>query len=271
MRLRIALAALGIAVPGGAQASPQILALLSTGGPVPMECHGALCTAELSAFCLEERRATPEAGTVYRAAPQGTLVLTVTASDGSVREVSAHGYAAFTTLRDMTAVRVTIDRSALGDAARLAIRAGEEVALLPAPSSRHGRPHTTAEIALAVGPLRAAGARHVDRSAEAAVARDLTRALNALAQADEAAALMLAGAAAPVAKACATKVADDKARRASTIGVHGYWSGRGIVAEPSLRACLQAEHGNLMTRLNHAFWKRGSPPTAPPPPAPLRM
>lgn len=270
MRLRIALAALGIALPAGAQASPQILALLSTGGPVPMECHGALCTAELSAFCLEERRATPESGTIYRAAPQGTLVLVITASDGSVREVAGHAHATFTTLRDMTAVRVTVDRSALGDAARVAIRAGEEVALLPAPSARHGRPHSAAEIAHAVGPLRAAGARHVDRSAEAAVARDLSRALNMLAQSDEASTLVLAGAAASAVKACAAKVAEDKARRASTVGIHGYWTGRGIVAEPSLRACLEAAHGLLMTRLNRGFW-RGELPPAPPPAAPLRM
>lgn len=268
MRLRIALAILGLTAPAAAQASPQILALLSTEGPVAMECLGATCTAELSAFCLEERRATPESGTVYRAAAKSMLVLIVTASDGSVREIDGSRLATFASLRDMTAVRVSIDRSTLGDAARIAIRAGEETALLPAPSTRHGRPHSPAEIAYAVGPLRAAGARHVDRSAEARVARDLSRALNVLRQDDEAAALLLAGAAAPIVQGCAAKVAGEKARRTGTIGVYGYWTGRSIVAEPSLKACLEAAHGTLMTRLNQGFWKGGVPPEPAPTPAP---
>jgi hypothetical protein len=183
----------------------------------------------------------------------------VTASDGSVREIDAGRLATFSTLRDMTAVRVTVDRSSL-DAARMAIRAGEQTALLPVPSARHGRPHSPAEIDYAVGPLRAAGARHVDGSPEAAVARDLSRALNALRQADEAAALLQAGAAAPIARGCAAKVADEKARRKGTIGIYGYWTGRSIVAEPSLKACLEAAHATLMTRLNQGFWKGGVPP-----------
>jgi hypothetical protein len=267
MRLGIALALLGFLAPGAAHASPQILALLSTDGPVPLACRGATCTAELSAFCLEERRATPEAGTAYRAAA-GALVLIVTASDGSVRELDAAPLAAFASVRDMTAVRVSVERAALGDAARVSIRAAADVALLPLPSSRQGPPHSAAEIAEALGPLRAAGARHVDRSPEAALARDLSRAINQLAEADEAAALMLAGTAAPLVKACAAKVAEEKERGRTTVGVYGYWTGRGIVAEPSLAACLGEAHGTLMTRLNRRFWARE--PAAAAAPAPER-
>ena len=196
------------------------------------------------------------------------LILIVTASDGSVREIDARSLATFASLRDMTAVRVSIDRSALGDAARVAIRAGEQTALLPVPSARHGRSHSPAEIAYAAGPLRAAGARHVDRSPEAAVARDLSRALNVLRRDDEATALLLAGAAAPIVQGCAAKVAGEKARRKGTIGVYGYWTGRSIVAEPSLKACLEAAHGTLMTRLNQGFWKGGVPPEPAPAAAP---
>src|SRR5688500_17138173 len=90
MRLRIALAALGLAATASAaHASPQLLALLSTDGTVPLHCQGAVCSAELSAFCLERHRATPEAGTLYQAAPNAALVLVVTAADGSSREIDA--------------------------------------------------------------------------------------------------------------------------------------------------------------------------------------
>lgn len=273
MRLRIALAALSIAAaPGAAWASPQILALLSTDGPVPLHCVGAVCTAELSAFCLEQQRATPEAGTVYRAAPNAAIMLMITAADGSVHEIDGRSFVEFTSVRDMTAVRVAVDRRALGDAyrdaERIAIRSGTETALVPRPSQRDGRPHSVTEIAYATGPLRATAARHVDGSAEAAVARDLARALDALHAQDETAALWVSGVAASAVRRCAAEVAEVKARRKNIVGVLGHWTGRGIVGEPSLKSCLEEAHATLMTRLNQRFWKGEMPPMAPPKAAP---
>jgi hypothetical protein len=263
MRLRLAFAVLvSFGVMGAATAAPQILALLSTEGPVPLACEGAVCTAELSAFCLEEQRATPETGTAYRAAATGGLVLIVTARDGSVTEIDAAPLAVFASLRDMTAVRVTIDRRALGDVARVALRVAESSTLLPAVAKHDGRPHTGTEIARATGPLRSAAALIVDRGADAAVARDLSRALNLLQQEDEPAAALLAGAAAPVVRGCTAKLAEDRARRQSIIGLHGYWTGRSIVGEPSLKACLEEAHGTLMTSLNRRFWKGEAPAPA---------
>jgi hypothetical protein len=263
MRLRFALAALGLAATAAAaHASPQILALLSTEGTVPMHCQGAVCTAELSAFCLERHRATPETGTAYQAAPNARLVLVVTASDGSVREIDARRLAQFASVRDMTAVRVTIDRSALGDAARVGIRSGSETALLPVHIPQYGRPRLPEDIEQVTGPVRAS-AQGVDRSAEAAVARDLVRALDTVRRDDEKAALFVAGAALPVLRGCSAKVADEKARRLHTIGVYGYWTGRSIVGEPSLISCLEEAHASLMTRLNRRFWNGEIPAPAP--------
>jgi hypothetical protein len=264
MRLRIALAALGFAAAtAGAQASPQILALLSTEGTVPLHCQGAVCSAELSAFCLERHRATPEAGTLYAAAPNAVLVLVVTAADGSVREIDARGLAQFASVRDMTAVRVSIDRRALGDAARIGIRSGAETALLPVHLPRHGSPRLQHDIDRVIGPVRA-GAQGVDRSAEAAVARDLARALDVLRRDDEKAALRLAGAALPVVEGCASRVVEETARRKETIGVFGHWTGRGIVGAPSLKSCLEEAHASLMTRLNLRFWNGEIPAPAAP-------
>ena len=268
MRLRIALAALGLAAAApSAQASPQILALLSTDGTVPLHCQGAVCSAELSAFCLERHRATPDAGTHYRAAPNAVLVLVVTAADGSVREIDARRLAQFASVRDMTAVRITIDRSALGDAARIGVRSGSETALLPVHVPRYGNPRLKEDVEHVTGPVREA-AQGVDRSAEAAVARDLARALDTLRNEDEKAALLLAGAALPVVSHCAAAVAEDKARRNETIGVRGHWTGRSIVGEPSLKSCLEEAHASLMTRLNLRFWNGELPAPAAPKSAP---
>src|ERR1044071_8842305 len=101
MRLPIALALglpLSLAAFAPAEASPQILALVSTEGAVPMSCQGAVCTAELSTYCLEEQRATPETGTISRAAGKAAVTLIVTASDGSVREIDGRALAEFTSL-----------------------------------------------------------------------------------------------------------------------------------------------------------------------------
>jgi hypothetical protein len=264
MRLRIALAALGLAAgAAGAQASPQILALLSTDGVVPLHCRGAVCSAELSAFCLERNRATPESGTHYRAAPNAVLVLVVTAADGSVREIDARGLAEFASVREMTAVRVSIDRRALGDAARIGIRNGSETALLPVHRERHGPPRLAEDIRRVTGPVRV-GAQGVDRSAEASVARDLVRALDVLRHEDEAAALKLSGAALPVVRGCVERVAEETARRKETIGVHGHWTGRGIVGAPSLKSCVEEAHATLMTRLNQRYWNGEIPAPAAP-------
>lgn len=264
MRLRIALAALGLAAAAaGAQASPQILALLSTEGVVPLHCQGAVCTAELSAFCLERHRATPESGTLYHAAPNAVLVLVVTASDGRVREIDARALAQFASVRDMTAVRVSVDKRALGDVARLGIRSGSETALLPVHQERFGPPRLAEDLDRVTGPVRA-GARGVDRSAEATVARDLARSLDVLRHEDETAALKLAGAALPVVRGCAEGVAEEIARRKETIGVFGHWTGRGIVGAPSLKSCLEEAHATLMTRLNLRYWSGEIPAPAAP-------
>lgn len=268
MRLRIALAALGLAATApGAHASPQILALLSTDGAVPLHCQGAVCSAELSAFCLERNRATPEAGTPYRAAPNAVLVLVVTAADGGVREIDARRLAEFASVRDMTAVRVTVDRRALGDAVRVSLRSGGETALLPVHTPRYGRPRLAEEIERVIGAVRRS-AQGVDRSAEAAVARDLVRALDTLRHEDEKAAVLTAGAALPVVRHCAAKVAEEQARRKETIGVRGHWTGRGIVGEPSLRSCLETAHAALMLQLNLRYWNGELPAPAAPKSAP---
>lgn len=271
MRIRFALALLAsLGSAGAAQASPQILALLSTEGVVALACEGSSCIAELSAFCLEEKRATPQPGTAYRIAPGSGVVLVVTGDDGLTREIDAAPHARFVSLRDMTAVQVSVDRSGLGDAARVAIRAGTASVLLPEPTRRDGRAHTPAEVAHATGILRARAARIVDASPAAAVARDLSRAINLLRAGDEAAALLLAGDAAPLARACVAKVAETKSQGRGLVGVTSYWSGRRIVAEPLLRHCVEEAHGTLMTSLNRRYWRGEAGAAAPPRPA-LRM
>ena len=118
----------------------------------------------------------------------------------------------------------------------------------------------------AIGPLRATAAAIVDASSGAEIARGLSRALNLIAGGDDAA--LLTGAAAPIVRACATRLAEHAARRRDVVGIYGYWTGRGIVGTPTMRTCLEEAHGSLMTGLNRRFWRgeAASPAAAPPPP-----
>ncbi|MDP6174084.1 MAG: hypothetical protein QGF09_07970, partial [Rhodospirillales bacterium] len=47
----------------------QILGLAATADPVPLQCAGTNCTAELSAFCLQEEKPVSGKGTAYRLGP----------------------------------------------------------------------------------------------------------------------------------------------------------------------------------------------------------
>jgi hypothetical protein len=56
-----------------AQATPQVLALLETGGTVPMRCDDAGCRAELVSMCLQPERPLPLTGRRYQVTEAGHI------------------------------------------------------------------------------------------------------------------------------------------------------------------------------------------------------
>src|SRR5258706_119689 len=92
MVLRIQNMASLIALTGGlllassaAQAAPQVLGLVASIRPTPMQCTAAGCRADLSAFCLQQQRPDPGLGTAYRPAPNAAITLIVTSKSGDGR------------------------------------------------------------------------------------------------------------------------------------------------------------------------------------------
>ena len=61
--LSMALAAATFAARETRAELPQALGLVATAEPAPMQCRDGLCTAYISAFCLEEHRKSPRART----------------------------------------------------------------------------------------------------------------------------------------------------------------------------------------------------------------
>ncbi len=234
-------------------AAPQMLGLLATGAAVPLVCDAQRCTAELSVFCLQKERAAPATGTAYRLMEGGALALVVTDPRGAARTIEVRD-ARFESLRGMNAVRVTIDRRSLAGATGAALQVAANASLIPVPDARQARPLTAAEIGEATGVLRALGTHIVDQSPEALVLRGLNRALNRPHNSIERRSNNESAAVAARIRQCAREVAHTKAMRSGTIGIYGYWTGRGIGHEPSLRACIEAAHDEILGRLNERYW-----------------
>lgn len=152
-----------------ARTAPQILGLIASTAPVPMTCVGGTCTAELSSVCLQQHRPTPVTGTVYRPAKRTYIILTVTGPNGMERRLSVAAALTFTSLRQFSAVKVSLPEAMvrrLGEGAA-AISIGPMASLIPIAVPGDPHPLSAAEIARYTGPLR--------ELAERAFARDGAR------------------------------------------------------------------------------------------------
>ncbi|NKB60414.1 MAG: hypothetical protein GKS00_29260 [Alphaproteobacteria bacterium] len=156
IRLALATAALIAALPlHAAQAAPQILGLLADSA-VPFHCEDGMCTAEVSAICLQQERDLPAWGTAYRATEPERLSLTGTRADGSAASMPIGEIADFESARGSWAVTIRVPEAAvralgLTDAA-LTIEG--RVALAPVPEPGDPLPQTAGEIAAAVTAFR---------------------------------------------------------------------------------------------------------------------
>ena len=262
MRTRLLAGSLAAALlpSAGAIAAPQMLGLVATDRPAPFACEGDLCTTELTAFCLEERREPPLAGRHYRAVDAGKLTLVVTGPDGRKRMIPAKGLVRFvSTRRGVAAVRVEIERSALTrlGAQHLGIRVSADASLAPLPRSGDKTPHSAREIAHIAGPMRSLGTRLVDRSGPRIVAaRSINRAINRLPRKGRADAAQRHG-------AWADAIAASTRSGASRLASQRFRMCARWTANPhtpfTLRSCLEEEHKLLMSALNKRYWKASRP------------
>ena len=244
----------------GALAAPQILGLVASERVVPFTCEGTQCTAELTAFCLEEQRQAPLAGKLYRAVDPKRLTLVVTGPDGLKRSVPARGLLRFVaTRRGIAAVRVEIDRRILArfGAAKIAIRVAPGASLIPYPYAGDKAPHDKREIARIVGPLRAIGTRIVDHAgAGIEAARLVNQTINRLptrgrasaAQKRNAWSAAIAGRSPSIGRAQASTIYRTCVR----------WNANPLTPF-SLRSCLEEEHKVLISQLNKRYWEAVRP------------
>jgi len=249
-------AALGVGI-SSAQAAPQALALVATGGDVALVCDGDECKAEMSAFCLQYDRTTPVRGTRYDLVDGSDLILKGQAADGREIVLDAGKLLKFHTERTHLAMRVSVPQAeldALG-VTKVSLNVGENVALLPEPEANDSRPQQEADLLLLAGPLRVLGAKLVDRNRGHMVAARLTsRMINGVAAdapitADEGEQLWQ------------STLAGVKDQELSSEGVN--LARRAVDfckfaidnrVQRSMRGCLQSEHDDFLKILNGNFW-----------------
>jgi hypothetical protein len=178
-RLTALLAALifTLSIGAGSAASdvpPQVLGLIATKRPAPLNCIDGTCTGFFSAFCMQEKRPKPTAGQQYDLAGAGDLTLVVHQEDGKIANFSATGLLEFTSEGEYTSVKVSLDQTRLAslNAQLVSLAVPRHVALVPRLPQGMADAYQEQDLETANGPRRFAAEGFFERSnprADAAV------------------------------------------------------------------------------------------------------
>jgi hypothetical protein len=237
-------------------AAPQALALVATHGGTVLICEDGVCSAEFSAFCLQQDRSSPPQGTAYRLQDANAVKVTGVTEDGVPLTLDPKPFLKFRSLRTHVAVRISVDSAALA-ARRLrtvSVEVGENVTLAPVAVVGDANPQDAAGLVVAAGPLRTVGSRIVDSNANRMDAARLTSRLindidaNGRPQTNVTATLWQR-AVGPDIQTSAT--AQGMARGALNLCQFAV-EVRGIA---NIKGCLQQHHDKFVDYLNANYWK----------------
>lgn len=246
---------LTVAAPS-ASAAPQILAVASTTLPLQLYCEKGECSAELTTICLQEHRASPQAGHDYYLHDDKKLQLTMTKTSGQKVDLT-NLPVSFKTARGHTSLRVSLKRTLLQDMAfkEIHVSVPENVTAIPVQKGNDKDPQTEADIYLATGPLRHIATNFVDNNTgRADAARLISHAVNIL----------------PPLGRSDLKIRDTAKAHLTTITQQSGYSQKAIelatksmdkcyfetqVGFQSLRQCLGSSHDRLIGKLNKKYWR----------------
>lgn len=259
MRTRLALmAAALIGLPAAnALAAPQLLGVVATAEPIPMQCEAGRCTVELSSFCLEEERSMPVDGDAYTALDPDKLTLWVTSADGTTRSLAAAPYVSIASERNFVAVSVSLPSETaqrLG-AVKLAIAVAPELTLAPVPVAGDPRPITADEIAKARATLRPTATRFFESGATRnRVAQVMNRLINSLpAERDNDPAVRAQAWRSVTGRGLQEAASDPVLAEAAQIYEYCQ-TDLPTIWPRGLRRCLESSHDSVMTGINADFW-----------------
>jgi hypothetical protein len=250
-------ASLMLGAPGTA-AAPQLLGLVaSNDAPTRLDCSGGECSAYIGSFCMQPTRDAPSRGTPYEVAG-GSLTLRLAMADGSERTLDAAPYVQIHAHNQYSAVRVVLPSSGVAamGAVSASIEVGRNVTVAPVPQSGDLEPQLPEEIALAVGPLREAGALAFDRPGRLADAtRIVARLINDLPKVGgEETRAIRDGLWQGEADHADLAMATPEGRQLARSVYDGCLADLATQRMPTLRTCLSLRHGELMREANRSYW-----------------
>lgn len=253
-----------VAVSSKAEASaaeiklPQVLGLVATKLPVPLDCTDGTCTGFFSAFCLQEHRPKPDAGHVYDVAGEGDITMVVAKKDGSTAEFSAAGLLHFESTGAYTSVRISMDAGRLAslDAASISLSVPRRVSLLPRSAPTVAARPSKEDLDAALGEKRVLAEGYFENGSPRADSGALISRMINLLPADGYAGKALRGGVWDKATTPANlkqfapqgiEAARDAYARCKAYGDQGY--------KVRLRGCLEKSHDKLMRNLNDKYWE----------------
>lgn len=247
-----------LGVSGGAEAAPQALALVSTGGDITLACKGGECSAEMSSFCLQPNRIGPVRGTKYNLVDGSDIILKGETADGREVILDSGKYLRFASERTHVAMLVSVSAEAMAALGieKIKLNVGENVALLPEPVPGDDRPQLEADLLVLTGSLRTLGTRLVDFNRQHMVGARLTsRMINEMplhGQIGEAESERLWQSAFQSARdQNLPEEGIGMARRA--VEFCNFAAQNRVMS--SMRRCLQSEHDDMLEILNSNYWQ----------------
>lgn len=255
----LVLAAAGLPLfAGSAAAAPQLLGLVaSNDAPTRLDCSGGECSAYVGSFCMQPGRESPSRGTPYEVIGGG-ISLRLTMADGSERTLDAAPYVQILAHNQYSAVRVVLPSSGVAamGAVAAAVEIGANVTVAPVPQSGDLDPQSPEEIALAVGPLREAGALAFDRPGRLPDAtRIVARLINDLPKiGGEESRALRDGLWQSEAANADIALATPEGRALARSVFDGCLADIASQRMPTMRTCLSLRHGELMREANHSYW-----------------
>lgn len=108
-----------LAMPPAAEAAPQLLGLVATATPLKLQCDKGTCGVELTTFCMQPERETPDRHHVYT--PHDLSVFRVLATDGEGRTVDV----------PVKSARISVERGYTASKIEFSVRDLEARGLIP--------------------------------------------------------------------------------------------------------------------------------------------
>lgn len=237
-------------------ADPQMLGVIQTASMVPLHCSRTVCTAELTAICLHERRPTPVAGHPYKPYNPDAVNVTGTRPDGTRMRLEAKDVLGFAAARGFTSAKVSVPARILAETglASISVKVTRPLTLVPV-SQQAGDPanRTESEIELAAGPMRATADRVVDQDTDTMHASQLlARMIDALPRAGRAEPDLRAALWQSPAVPYRDKLSETGDHRARTAFNRCYRQTR--IGDKNLRGCLAEAHDDFVRGLNVKYW-----------------